>query len=66
MPFSTSDTYDQTGLSWRQARANCTGLGGDLVSVHSAEENTFVMTEVTTGVSSHRRVSTPPHSPLCS
>ena len=34
------------GLTWRKARDNCTGMGGELVSIHSVEENNFIQSEV--------------------
>ena len=44
--ISSSETPDYVGVTWAQAHNNCTGMGGELVSVHSKEENNFIHNEL--------------------
>ena len=44
--MSSSETSDYVGVTWAQAHNNCTGMGGELVSVHSLEENKFIHNEL--------------------
>ena len=37
---------EDQGVSWRQARDNCSGMGGDLASIQNVEENDFIQDEV--------------------
>ena len=44
--FITDQNPPDYGFTWRQARGNCTEAGGDLVSLHSIDENNWVHNEM--------------------
>ena len=43
--YAFFNSYNED-LSWTKAEANCTHMGGHLASIHSLEENDFIMVEV--------------------
>ena len=48
LPFPRRITYHETtgDVSWADARAECVAKGGDLASIHSAEENAAVLAAI--------------------
>ena len=44
--FGDYDSYTYIGKTWTKAEANCSQMGGHLASIHSVDENNFIMVEV--------------------
>ena len=44
--FTSYVSYTHVGQSWAKAEANCSRMGGHLASIHTIEENNFIMAEV--------------------
>eukprot|EP00090_Calanus_glacialis_P023847 TRINITY_DN3698_c0_g1_i11.p1 TRINITY_DN3698_c0_g1~~TRINITY_DN3698_c0_g1_i11.p1 ORF type:complete len:817 (-),score=174.96 TRINITY_DN3698_c0_g1_i11:226-2388(-) len=43
--FTSYVSYNYVGQSWAKAEANCSRIGGHLASIHTMEENNFIMAE---------------------
>ena len=44
--FADYDGYTHIGKTWKAAEANCSAMGAHLASIHTMDENNYVMVEV--------------------